>query len=66
MNKYTKSILLLSCLLLTVVHVHAQLPGDPGGGDPDVGAPLDGGILIALLGGLGIGFYKFVFKKNKQ
>lgn len=66
MKKYNQLVLVVSFLLLTAIQVHAQTPGDPGGGDPDVAAPLDEGIYISLLAGLGIGFYKFVFKKKKQ
>ena len=65
MKRYSQLFFTVCCLLLIVVQVHAQLPGDPGGGDPDVGAPLDDGVLVSLIAGLGVGFYKFIFKKNK-
>jgi len=66
MKIYNQLMYAACILLLTVAEVQAQLPGDPGGGgDPDVGAPLDGGILTALVAGLGVSFYKFVFKRGK-
>ncbi len=51
-------------LLILITKVYAQ-PGFPS--PPPTSAPLDGGILIALLAGLGIGIKKIYGKgRNKN
>lgn len=61
MNKIIKT-LALSIILAAPMLMHAQPPGNPGGGGTG-GAPIDGGIGFLVAGGIALGVKKY---KNKN
>ncbi|MBN2778684.1 MAG: hypothetical protein JXR36_13645 [Bacteroidales bacterium] len=60
---------LAALLFFGVLNLYAP-PGDPGGGptggDPPVGAPIDGGAVALLIAGAAYGVKKFRDKKNES
>lgn len=65
--KKNKIVLVLAVFLFSAMQMFSQiLPPDPGSNNSGTSAPLDGGILLALLAAGGVAASLFVKKKNKD
>ena len=65
MKNWLKPFLVLCFLLMNIVIIHAQGPGDPCGdplGGPD--CPIDGGLTILIAAGVGLGAKRALKKNN--
>ena len=68
---YRRALVLICCSLYPALFTLADPPGPPPpGGDPSlggtpVGAPIDNGLYILLVLGLGYGFYKY-YEMNRE